>query len=220
MPTSNYPKLLLNAIHHYLVAVGLDTIASERGYSTVNIDSKQQLVAALLEKPYAVVALCPHLSGLITLADIGFMAQRFAEAHFLLIIDEPQRAMAFSLAPLPNVSIITMASQRNETLQALDSISKRHHYIHPAVACKALSTASDAAEANPVTLLTPTEREILILIARGLSAKEIAAERISSVNTIITHKKNIFRKLQVNTAYEATLIAMRSGLADPIEYYI
>ncbi|MDE5811831.1 MAG: LuxR C-terminal-related transcriptional regulator [Muribaculaceae bacterium] len=148
------------------------------------------------------------------------MAQRFAEAHFLLIIDEPQRAMAISLAPIPNVSIITMASQRNETLQAIDSISKRHHYIHPAVACRAQSTAGVPAATNPVTLLTPTEREILILIARGLSAKEIAAERISSVNTIITHKKNIFRKLQVNTAYEATLIALRSGLADPIEYYI
>jgi len=58
------------------------------------------------------------------------------------------------------------------------------------------------------------------LIARGLSVKEIAAERISSTHTIITHKKNIFRKLGVNNVYEATKYALRAGLVEMVEYYI
>lgn len=70
------------------------------------------------------------------------------------------------------------------------------------------------------SVLTATETDILKLIARGKSVKEIAAERISSVHTIVTHKKNIFRKLGVNNVYEATRYALRAGLVELVEYYI
>jgi DNA-binding NarL/FixJ family response regulator len=70
------------------------------------------------------------------------------------------------------------------------------------------------------SVLTTTEVEILRLIARGLSVKEIAQERVSSIHTIVTHKKNIFRKLQVNNVYEATKYALRAGLVEMVEYYL
>jgi DNA-binding NarL/FixJ family response regulator len=54
----------------------------------------------------------------------------------------------------------------------------------------------------------------------GKSVREIAEERISSVHTIATHKKNIFRKLEVNNIHEATKYALRSGLIDSMDYYI
>ena len=69
-------------------------------------------------------------------------------------------------------------------------------------------------------LLTQSEREILRLIALGKSAKEIASERFSSIHTITTHRKNIFRKLEVNSIYEATRYALRAGIIDAAEYYI
>ena len=68
--------------------------------------------------------------------------------------------------------------------------------------------------------LTPTEREVLRLIASGKSVKEIAVLRNSSVHTIITHKKNLFRKLEVNNIYEATKYALKAGLIELVEYYI
>lgn len=68
--------------------------------------------------------------------------------------------------------------------------------------------------------LTQTEIEILRLIAKGKSVKEIAAIRFSSIHTITTHKKNIFRKIHVNSVYEATRYAFRAGIAEMLEYYI
>lgn len=68
--------------------------------------------------------------------------------------------------------------------------------------------------------LTPTETDILRLIAKGMTVKEIASERISSIHTIVTHKKNIFRKLGINNVYEATKYALRAGLVEIVEYYI
>lgn len=69
-------------------------------------------------------------------------------------------------------------------------------------------------------LLTTTEMEIVKAIAMGKSTKEIAAERFSSVYTITTHRKNIFRKLNVNTAHEVVKFALRAGLVNPSEFYI
>ena len=71
-----------------------------------------------------------------------------------------------------------------------------------------------------VSPLTVTEREILKLMALGKTTKEIAAERFLSVYTVMTHRKNIFRKLEVNNVHEATKYALRAGIVDVVEYYI
>jgi len=69
-------------------------------------------------------------------------------------------------------------------------------------------------------VLTATEMEIVKAIAKGKTTKEIAEERISSIHTITTHRKNIFRKLGVNTAHEVIKYAIRKGWVDPAEFYI
>jgi DNA-binding CsgD family transcriptional regulator len=69
-------------------------------------------------------------------------------------------------------------------------------------------------------VLTETETEIVKAIAQGKTTKEIAEERFSSIHTITTHRKNIFRKLGVNTAHEVIKYALRAGLVDSSEFYI
>jgi len=72
----------------------------------------------------------------------------------------------------------------------------------------------------PKVELTQTEREILKAIAQGKTTKEIAAERFSSFHTVNSHRKNIFRKLNVNCAHDAMKYALRAGLVDESEFYI
>lgn len=87
--------------------------------------------------------------------------------------------------------------------------------------CHAIeSLLSSCPQPKEEVALTPTEREVLRLIASGKTVKEIAALRNSSVHTIITHKKNLFRKLEVNNVYEATKYALKAGLIELVEYYI
>jgi DNA-binding NarL/FixJ family response regulator len=50
--------------------------------------------------------------------------------------------------------------------------------------------------------LTPREREVLRLIARGYSYKEVAAELVLSVKTVETHVSAVLRKLQLSNRYE------------------
>lgn len=72
---------------------------------------------------------------------------------------------------------------------------------------------------NPDTL-TVSEKSILREIALGKTTKEIAVVKNLSFHTINAHRRNIYRKLGVNSVNEVTRYALQAGLIDLIEYYI
>ena len=92
--------------------------------------------------------------------------------------------------------------------------------ITAALLAALLLLAACASVPASVTDLTETETEIVRAIAQGKTTKEIANERFSSVHTITTHRKNIFRKLGINTAHEVIKYALRAGLVDSSDFYI
>jgi DNA-binding NarL/FixJ family response regulator len=61
--------------------------------------------------------------------------------------------------------------------------------------------------------LTPREREVLQLIARGYLYKEIASRLSLSVKTVESHVSNVLRKLQLSTRHELTRWATEHRLA-------
>lgn len=60
--------------------------------------------------------------------------------------------------------------------------------------------------------LSEREREIVICIARGMSNKDVADKLFISVNTVLTHRKNIFRKLDIHSISGLTIYAVVNGL--------
>mgnify|MGYP003297499206 FL=1 len=58
------------------------------------------------------------------------------------------------------------------------------------------------------------EKEIIICLVQGLSNKEIAAKLFISVNTVITHRRNISRKLQIRSLAGLTIYAIANNLID------
>jgi DNA-binding NarL/FixJ family response regulator len=78
-----------------------------------------------------------------------------------------------------------------------------------------LQRASAQAERGPgspkLALLTPREREVLTLLARGLDNQAIARKLHLSTHTARTHVGNILRKLEVHSRADAARIALREG---------
>ena len=62
--------------------------------------------------------------------------------------------------------------------------------------------------------LTGREREVLALLARGMTNKEIANALVITPNTVKRHLKSLFIKLDVNTRSGASAIAIRAGIVD------
>jgi predicted ATPase/DNA-binding CsgD family transcriptional regulator len=96
-----------------------------------------------------------------------------------------------------------------------------HHQVEVAadVAAGEADLAEDAAETmdGHEFNLTPREREVLKLLARGLSDKAIAEALYISPRTAMTHVANILGKLGVNRRGAASTVAIRAGLIDPAE---
>ena len=63
-------------------------------------------------------------------------------------------------------------------------------------------------------LLSDREREVIISLVQGMSNKEIADHLCISVNTVITHRRNIARKLQIHRPAGLTIYAIVNNLVD------
>lgn len=186
--------------------------------------SKAELIQQLKLHPEAVVVLDYTLLDFSGAEELMVLHERFKQADWLLFSDE------LSVAFLRQVLFGSMAfgvvlkdSSREEILTALQCAMKKERFICHHVSNLLLQGSAAATPAHPAIkddLLTPAERSILKEIALGKTTKEIAAERNLSFHTVNSHRKNIFRKLNVNNAHEATKYAMKAGIVELVEYYI
>jgi DNA-binding NarL/FixJ family response regulator len=146
------------------------------------------------------------------------VAERFSLSEWILISDEltPQfiRRVVYSSHQF---SLVFKDGPMSEIREALQAVSRHTRYLSQRALEAIISQQQDDEKPD---ILTATETEIVKAIAQGKTTREIAAERFSSIHTVTTHRKNIFRKLGINTAHEAVKYALRAGLIDASEFYI
>ena len=188
------------------------------GSRSLTVGSKEELVGLLTTESKGVVILDYTLFDIDSIAELTILSQRFPSVHWLLFCEDLSLEFVHTLlASGSQFSIVLKESSLEEVNAALVAAADHRRYI-----CQRTTELlfQPSAHGEDVPRLTKTETEILKDIALGLTTKEIAEKRFSSFHTINTHRKNIFRKLQVNNAHEATKYALRAGLVDSAEYYI
>lgn len=189
-----------------------------------NIEYKQavdktEMILQLKTHGDAVVILDYTLFDINDIDELEILHERFPLVHWILFsfdlsTDFVRRAIAMS----PLFSVLLKESPLSEIRDCIRYAFHRQRFI-----CQRMTEILLAPSTPRVVedvKLTPTEVEILKDIAQGMTTREIAEKRISSFHTVNTHRKNIFRKLGVNTVHEATKYALRAGLVDSAEYYI
>lgn len=104
-----------------------------------------------------------------------------------------------------------------ELVSAVDALRQGKTYFTPTVSTMILDGYVRNSHATgqavlPDKRLTPREREIIQLIAEGKSNKEVATALGLSVKTAETHRSNILHKLNVHSASELVLYAVRNNI--------
>jgi DNA-binding NarL/FixJ family response regulator len=182
-------------------------------------DDKSELIEYLKNAADAVVVLDYTLFDINDVEELIILQQRFRLTRWVLFSEELSTDFVRRLiAESPKFSILLKESSLQEIREAIEYAIKSKRFICQRMTEMLLTPTVFVAEDD--VQLTPTETEILKDIALGMTTKEIAEKRISSFHTVNTHRKNIFRKLKVNNAHEATKYALRAGLIDSAEYYI
>jgi len=102
-----------------------------------------------------------------------------------------------------------------ELILAVRTVVSGQNYFSPEIA----STVTQdyvryvaEAETSPFASLTSKEHEVLQLVAEGRPTKTIAADLGVSIKTVLTHRRNIMKKLGVESVAELVKYAIREGL--------
>ena len=181
-------------------------------------EDKAELMLALKDNDDTVVVLDYTSFDINDADELLILQQRFSHTRWLLFSDDLSADFVRVLiASSMQFSILLKESPMSEIKEAMKFCIHGNRYICQRMTEVLLAPSHDVEEKIN---LTKTETEILKDIALGMTTKEIAEKRFSSFHTVNTHRKNIFRKLNVNNVHEATKYALRAGLVDTAEYYI
>lgn len=201
----------------YITQVGISTILSKQiEYPIYLANDKKELIKLMTSNSNALVVLDLTLSDIASTDDLYNLISRFSEAKWILFSEDFTVPLIKRLQHLPSlVSFLLKSSTLEDTSNCIKMVANNQNYLSPL-----LKNMIEEEDNERKEKLTITEEEILREIANGLSAKQVAQKRSASVHTIVTHKKNIYRKLQINTIQEAYIYAMRAGLLNINDYAI
>jgi DNA-binding NarL/FixJ family response regulator len=107
-----------------------------------------------------------------------------------------------------------------QLLEAIRAVAAGDSLLSPSVTRTVIDRMShqpppEVGAARLLDELTPREREVLSLLARGLSNSEIASELVIEESTAKTHVRRILMKLRLRDRVQAVIFAYESGVASP-----
>ena len=111
---------------------------------------------------------------------------------------------------------IVKNSSPAELLSAIDAVREGRSYLSDSITQQVVDAIAhpDGEAPAGLTVLTDREREVLQLIAEGLSSKEIAGQLGVSLKTVDSHRSNLMEKLDIHKVAGLVKFAVRAGLVE------
>ena len=204
---------------HKIVREGLVKLLVSRGDLEVvgEASDGEEAVNMVLEKQPDVVLMdiwMPRLSGIDATRRIG---KRGSEAKVLVLSMHESRSYVEEVLRAGAAGYVVKSSATSDLLQAIDAVNTGQSYLSPSITQQVVDAIAnpDSSAPSGVSMLTDREREVLQLIAEGLSSKEIAGVLGVSLKTVDSHRSNLMEKLDIHKVSGLVRFAIRAGLVEP-----
>jgi DNA-binding NarL/FixJ family response regulator len=210
------PLRILLADDHTMVRQGLRKVLEERPEWQVVAeagDGHEAVRLAELHKPNVAVldVAMPLLNGIEATRRI---VKRVPQTRILVLSMYSDEAYVTQMMKAGATGYLLKDSAGVDLLEAVQSVAQGKSYFSPAVARLMLDdyARQRGPDDDRYESLSDREREIFQLIAEGKANKEIAALLFISLSTVETHRARIMEKLDLHSAAEIVLHAVRRGV--------
>ena len=132
----------------------------------------------------------------------------------LILSMHPEEQFAVRALKLGAMGYITKDRAGEELLGAIRKISCGAKYVSPELTEYMVSNLGKKAEENAHQMLSDREFQIMILLAKGKSSREIAGELFISEKTVGTHRFRILQKMGLKKNTDLTFYAINNKLID------
>jgi NarL family two-component system response regulator LiaR len=211
------PIRILLADDHALVREGMRALLDARPDMTVigeAGDGVEAVRRALMLDPDVILLdlVMPRKGGIEAIHEIR--ADR-PEARILVITSFSEDERVYRAVKAGALGYLLKDSSPQELVQAIHDVCEGKMSLHPDVALKLIHEMNRPSDLPPTEEpLTERELEVLKLVAKGWSNKEIAEELVISERTVGAHVSNILGKLHLANRTQAALYALRTGVSD------
>jgi two-component system response regulator NreC len=143
------------------------------------------------------------------------LKKRLPDTSILILTMHDDEEYLFRAIQAGASGCILKSAPHEELLQAIESVACGNAYLYPSATKRLMEEYLGQMKqdgSDSYSLLSDREKEVLTLIAKGYSNKEIAEKLIISVKTVETHKSKLMEKLQMKTRPELVTYALKKGL--------
>jgi DNA-binding NarL/FixJ family response regulator len=222
MNTVENTNRVLIADSQFLITESLKHILLEDMRFQVSnvVMEKRELTRELANGDIALLIIDPSFIELSSFSELKEIINHYPHLQLLVITNGLTRNEMLELNNQGINDIILKTAGREEIFEALSATLKGKKYYSSELLDLLFDPGEKKNTAEETGQLTISEMEIVRLISQGLTTKEIASRKYISFHTVITHRKNIFRKLGVSSVSELIMYALRTGWINIIEYHI
>lgn len=142
------------------------------------------------------------------------VAKRYPEVRVLALSGYAERIFVEEMLKAGAFGYVVKSSGVAGLAAAIRAVAQGQRFLSPEAATSVLGHLGQAVAlaAPPVTVLTRREQEVLRLIAEGRRCAQIADELAISPMTVEVHRRNLKRKLGLNSTADLTRYALREGV--------
>jgi DNA-binding NarL/FixJ family response regulator len=219
MNSSRQSAEIIIADSQFLIAEGLKAILKDH-YSISTVFSRDVLMKSLSRNTSSLLIMDHTAMDIDSFEEVGELRANFPKVAIIILSSTLTRNEVVELNNSGIRNILNKSVGKEELFDCIDAALKGKKYFSGQVLDLLMEPAEKKIMSGTPIQLTVSELEIIRLLTQGLTNKDIAQKKFLSVHTVMTHRKNIMRKLGASNASEMIMFAIRSGLIDNIEYHI